>query len=137
MKIDPAEYVVLRREDITSVTQDWLEEHRLPMMTIPEFQKDMVMNTFRWFPDTVKNGQIDLHMLIYGICGEAGEVAEEMKKFLRGSRTEQQLTERLAIESVDCFHYIVLLWYVLGIDPGEVYQRITRDNEKRFGPQAS
>jgi NTP pyrophosphatase (non-canonical NTP hydrolase) len=97
----------------------------------------MVMNTFRWFPDTVKNGQIDLHMLIYGICGEAGEVAEEMKKFLRGSRTEQQLTERLAIESVDCFHYIVLLWYVLGIDPGEVYQRITRDNEKRFGPQAS
>lgn len=146
MKIDPDEYVVLKRDDLGNLFSDmgswddeeangWMDEHRLPMMTIPEFQKDMVDNTFRWFPGVVQNGEIDLHVLIYGICGEAGEIADEMKKFIRGSRTNDQLIDRLAIESVDCFHYIVLLWYVLGIDPGEVYQSLTEANEKRFGPE--
>src|SRR3954467_3710185 len=105
MNVDPSEYVVLKKSDIiaafkgedkfinnthsnlSQALDDWMEERRMNMWTIPEFQKDMVEKTFRWFPEVIKNGEIDLHMLIYGICGEAGEIADEMKKFLRGSRT--------------------------------------------------
>jgi len=149
MNIDPAEYVVMKKSDLealyanadviaatTPIDRDkWIEEHRLPLMTIPEFQKDMVDMTHRWFPEVVRDGTIDLNMLVYGICGEAGEIAEEMKKFIRGSRTQEQLIERLGDESVDCFHYIALLWVVLGIDPGVVYKKLTEANEKRFGPK--
>lgn len=149
MNVNPDEYVVLKRdvlhEKFVSIggpqctveeTDTWIDEHRMPLMTIPEFQKSMADNSVRWFPQTIKDGQIDLHMLLYGIGGEAGEILDEMKKFLRGSLTEAELRERLAIESVDCFHYIAMLWYVLGIDAGEYYLKITEANEKRFGPQA-
>lgn len=144
MKIDPSDYVVIKKSDLEEKfaeewskdeTARWVKEYRLNMWTIPEFQKDMVENTFRWFPETVKDGQIDLHMLLYGIAGEAGEIMDEMKKFLRGSRTQEELVEKLGNESVDCFHYIVLLWYVLGIDPGEVHAKLTEANEKRFGQE--
>src|SRR3954468_17725650 len=144
MNVDPDEYVVVKKSELRGALEDgmraeyvteWMEDHHIGMWTIPEFQKDMVEKTFRWFPEVIKNGEIDLHMLIYGICGEAGEIADEMKKFLRGSRTQEELVEKLGNESVDCFHYIALLWYVLGIDPGEVYAKITEANEKRFGPK--
>jgi NTP pyrophosphatase (non-canonical NTP hydrolase) len=144
MNVDPSEYVVLKKSDLEEKfaeewskdeTARWIEEYRMNMWTIPEFQKDMVEKTLRWFPGVVRDGEIDLNVLIYGICGEAGEIADEMKKFLRGSRTQEELVEKLGNESVDCFHYIALLWVVLGIDPGEVYAKLTEANEKRFGPQ--
>jgi NTP pyrophosphatase (non-canonical NTP hydrolase) len=153
MKIDPDEYVILKKSDlfqylgqflpkgdvdcapVAASMIEWVDENKMNMWTIPEFQKDMVEKTYRWFPDTVKDGEINLHMLIYGICGESGEIADEMKKFIRGSRTQEELVEKLGNESVDLFHYIALLWVVLGIDPGEVYAKLTEANEKRFGPK--
>lgn len=141
-----AEYVVIDRKVLTSLFAEmgswndeecngWLTENELPLMTIPEFQKDMVRNTHRWFPEMVKNGTLDLNMLMYGLLGEAGECAEVMKKFIRGSLTPEQFGLRLAEESVDLFHYLALLWVVTGTDPGIVYHQKTLINEERFGPK--
>ena len=141
-----AEYVVIDRAALKKVLIDatlgaefkvdnWIDENELPLMTIPEFQKDMVNNTQRWFPDMIRNGTIDLNMILYGLGGEVGECLDWMKKFIRGSITQQELIEKLAEESVDAFHYICLLWFIFGIDPGVVYHNKTIENEKRFGPK--
>jgi NTP pyrophosphatase (non-canonical NTP hydrolase) len=144
MKTD-GNYVVMDRKVLEGVLaidwneeeiNDWIEKHQLPFLTIPEFQRDMVQNTVRWFPDMIKDGTIDLNMLLYGLLGEAGECAEAMKKYIRGSiKTSTALTEKLAEESIDLFHYLCLLWVVLEIDPGYVYAQKTQENEKRFGPK--
>lgn len=152
MNIDPESYVVLSREDVMVAlmgganlrkedAEGWVEENQIPLMTIPQFQVSMVENSLKWFPEAHTNSlgdfQIDLMTTVLGIAGEAGEVADVLKKVTRGSLTLEEARPLLAEESVDVFHYVCLLWVALQIDPGEEYQRKTLINDKRFGNHPS
>jgi NTP pyrophosphatase (non-canonical NTP hydrolase) len=143
MNINPDDYIVVERsaleellaEEWTSTeAQGWMEEYEVPLMTLPEIQKSMIDNSFRWFPEAFANG-LDITLTILGVVGEAGEVADVLKKYMRKSLTKEEFEERVAEESVDLFHYLCMLWVGLGIDVTEVYKTKTEFNEQRFGPK--
>lgn len=92
----------------------------------------MIEDTHRWFPEACKDG-IDLMMLVLGVAGEAGEVADVLKKYVRGSLSREEMFGAIAFETIDVFHYLCLIWYILQIDPGEVYRQKREYNERRFG----
>jgi hypothetical protein len=117
-----SEYVVIRKDDLeTAFCQvsgggltrfmEHVDEKQLPLITIPEFQKEMFADSKRWFGE---EASIDLTMHVFGLVGEAGEVAEEL---------------------VDTMIYLFLLFVILGIDPGPVYAQKREYNEQRFGPK--
>jgi len=154
MNIDPESYVVMEREALIDMlsfiggkagmrehAEEWVEENEIPLMTIPQFQKDIVENSIKWFPDAMTNSmgavQIDLVVTVLGIAGEAGEVADVLKKVARGSITLEEARSLLAEESIDLFHYLCMLWVALQIDPSEEYSKKTLFNDKRFGNHPS
>jgi NTP pyrophosphatase (non-canonical NTP hydrolase) len=51
---------------------------------------------------------------IFGLVGEAGEVASEMKKLQRGTITPKEFTETTLLECGDVLHYIVKILDDLG-----------------------
>jgi len=60
-------------------------------------------------------GEDKLLRTILGICGEAGEVAEAMKKYLRGDYSKEVLTEMLKKELGDVLYYIGVCAHEFGI----------------------
>jgi NTP pyrophosphatase (non-canonical NTP hydrolase) len=138
-----SEYVVIRKDDLeTAFCQvsgggltrfmEHVDEKQLPLITIPEFQKEMFADSKRWFGE---EASIDLTMHVFGLVGEAGEVADEIKKVLRGSQTLEEAAPKIAEELVDTMIYLFLLFVILGIDPGPVYAQKREYNEQRFGPK--
>ncbi len=144
MNIDPDKYVVLDREtlidkladdSLTSMlgqAEEWIDENQVPLMTLPQIEKDIIDNSLKWFPEAFEKG-IDLNLAVLGITGEAGECADILKKFLRGSIDRDEMYRQLAIETVDVLHYLCMVWVALQVDVSEMYQWKTAVNEKRFG----
>jgi NTP pyrophosphatase (non-canonical NTP hydrolase) len=62
-----------------------------------------------------------LSYLAIGLCGEAGEAANKLKKFLRGDMPlDADLTEKLIYELGDCMWYIAQFAGALGFTLSEV-----------------
>lgn len=141
MKINPDEYIVIDKKTLyklfdevhlSDMFDEWVENNEVPLMTLPQIQKDIVENSRRWWPK-LHGDQLDLTATVLGICGEAGEVADELKKYGRGSTSQEQMVLNMANETIDLFHYICMIWVALSIDPVEVYKLKTEFNESRFG----
>lgn len=144
MKVDnPDEYVVLKREELVqdfaesdftqAAVEQWIDEHEVPLMTLPQIEKDIFDNTVKWFPEMIKNGQLDLTMVLMGLAGEAGECADTFKKYIRRSLTAEEFQDKLTEETIDLLHYIAMIWIVFQRDPSEEYRKKTALNEQRFG----
>lgn len=146
MKVDnPDEYVVLKRTELrdqlasgkltgmVGQSEEWIDEHEVPLMTLPQIEKDIFDNTVKWFPEMIKNGQLDLTMVLMGLAGEAGECADTFKKFIRGSLTAEKFQDKLTEETIDLLHYVAMIWIVFQRDPSEEYRKKTALNEQRFG----
>ena len=61
-------------------------------------------------------GRDDLVGLTLGLAGEAGEVANDVKKHLRGDFDEVEMRERLAKELADVRIYLEMLAEALNVD---------------------
>lgn len=98
------------------------------MTTLRVTAAEMRANSERWFPQ-LHDGTIDL-VVFYGVglVGEAGEVANVIKKRMRGEPTDS-IGEELA----DVFTYLVLLADELGVDLVREYKRKAVTNQVRWG----
>lgn len=92
--------------------------------------QDMLKDSERWFGEEVAN---DPTVLILGIVGEAGEVADEFKKMLRGSQTEAVAWPKIMEECVDVFIYLMSLCALVNFNIIEGYDEKRAFNEQRFG----
>lgn len=97
---------------------------------IEAYIKEMQDDSARWFP----NGGRDLLVLVLGLVGESGEVADQLKKYLRNPSDEawEMRKEKLVTEIIDVFHYWCLLVGLLEIDVDEVYRRKREYNIERY-----
>lgn len=101
-------------------------------LTIHELMATCSADTARWFPGVIADPRH--HTL--GLCGEAGEFANVMKKIDRGSMKLEDFETREALgsELADVLIYVAILADMLDIDLEEEYGRKRDFNERRFGP---
>lgn len=83
----------------------------------------------RWFPDVFN----DITMITLGITGEAGEVADELKKMIRGTRSPEEGWPKYAMELVDVLIYVCCAAKILNLDLAEAFWEKRQFNEERFG----
>jgi NTP pyrophosphatase (non-canonical NTP hydrolase) len=100
-----------------------------PMFDLYEIQRQMKADSDRWFgPGTSEN----LVLMVLGIVGESGEVADIVKKVMRGSLTMEEATPKMKEEMIDILHYWLMVAGMLGIDIGMEYSKKRMFNEVRF-----
>jgi NTP pyrophosphatase (non-canonical NTP hydrolase) len=85
----------------------------------------------RWFPQTSES----VALTVLALCGEAGEVANVIKKIERGSCDfkDPKVRYDLNMEVADVFTYLVLLAGQLGVDLIQLYKLKRIENQRRFG----
>ncbi len=85
-----------------------------------------------YFPELAKDGaQLILHMGL-GLVGEAGEIANDLKKWHRGDFDSVELASRLSSELPDVLIYLVLLAGAMNINLEEVWEIKKEYNDERY-----
>lgn len=106
-------------------------------MNLQEITKEARENSRRWFPITHDDGKALVPLAVHyalGLVGEAGEVANVVKKWLRkGEDNPIALGTDLELELADVFIYLLLLADEVGVDLGDAYERKRDINEARWG----
>jgi NTP pyrophosphatase (non-canonical NTP hydrolase) len=98
-------------------------------MDIDTLAKNITADSKRWFPSSYA----DLTMLTLGINGEAGEVADIVKKITRGTTTVQKELNNLREELIDVLIYVLQAGELLQLDWDVEYAKKRTINEIRFG----
>lgn len=94
----------------------------------------MRQDSERWFPEMHADPQVPMAVFYaLGLSGEVGEVANEVKKGLRGHQENGVRRIDLAAELADVFTYLLLLADELGIDLVAEYRKKAAVNEARWG----
>ena len=89
------------------------------MYTLNEYQADTVETAV--YPGAFTGSKEELNYLIFGLVGEAGEIANAYKKTLRkGIPVSDELAEALADELGDVLWYAARLAEALGKDLSDV-----------------
>lgn len=99
--------------------------------SIEDYQRDMAENSKRWFPH--KEESPDLTYDIVRLVAEAGEILKEYHHYLRGDFDVRTLVDKALEESLDLFHFVLLLWDRFDYDFKTAYINKTKFNEERFG----
>ena len=89
------------------------------------------------FPWDQSISENDLRMLEYlalALCGESGEVANAVKKVIRGDITYEQQREAVISEIVDVLIYVMKFAYQMGFDLETAYHQKMEYNESKFRP---
>jgi NTP pyrophosphatase (non-canonical NTP hydrolase) len=101
------------------------------MMDLNDYIDEMERDSNRWFD--YEDGEHQLRTFVLGLCGESGEVADLLKKYIRGSKTFDEMKDLMEVELIDVFHYWCLLIGLLGVDVEVVYRKKRKVNVARFG----
>jgi NTP pyrophosphatase (non-canonical NTP hydrolase) len=104
--------------------------------TLDSIAAEARRNSERWFPFVHDEDAAVVPLAVHyalGMCGEAGEVANLIKKALRKGETT---SEGLADELADVFIYLLLLADEAGINLYAAYQHKRDICEKRWGKPA-
>ena len=100
-----------------------IEELERFMSTVNKNSEEKSMNFTEYQAAAKKTAIYPKESLFYpalGLAGEAGEVANKVKKLYRGDLTKAELKEALSKELGDCCWYIAALCDEMGLDMGEV-----------------
>lgn len=106
-------------------------------MDLVEIQKIEAGDVRVYFPNRFENDADRLTHMVLGLVGEAGEVANEVKKWDRGDFDHIELSGRLRKELPDILIYLVLVADILKIDLDTAYHNKKEFNEQRFGKAQS
>lgn len=101
--------------------------------TLQDYVAEMYEDGKRWFP----NGGLDIVTLTLGLVGEAGEVADQLKKHLRNPVDWEGRQEKIREELIDVFHYWCLLVGAFQVNVEEEYTRKREKNIARYERQPS
>ena len=102
-------------------------------MNFTEYQKSAITTKKFW-----DEKQLELSYCALGLCGEAGEVAEFIKKHILGTKPlDTDRLEKLKYELGDVLWYIAALCDALDFDMGEVAQMNVNKLRKRHGESFS
>lgn len=124
---------LLKGVGLADLTDQVIDEMEVPMSTIDDFTRSIVENSERWFPNAYVTPEQAILTNVLGIAGEGGEIADEYKKFVRGSLTWDELVDKLNEESIDLMHYLFQLWHFNKTNVANEYGKKTIVNEHRFG----
>jgi hypothetical protein len=112
-------------------------------MNVNERAKQALEDGRRWFPNVANSLGHDA----LSLCGEAGEVANLVKKVDRGTHTLPQVLSRLVDEVVDVQTYLYEIMELINeahiekhgtsIDWDDAYDIKRSFNENRFGKKGS
>lgn len=92
-------------------------------------------DSVRWFGDTHAAHSLVHHTL--SICGEAGELANLMKKIDRNSLdwNDSHVRYEAAMELADIFTYLLCISFLMGVDLKKAYEMKRTVNQERFTKQ--
>jgi NTP pyrophosphatase (non-canonical NTP hydrolase) len=84
----------------------------------------------KWFPDKAT----DLRHHALGLAGEAGEVANWVKKVDRGTHSldDPGVRKEIGEEAVDVMIYALSVMAILGVDPVALWDLKRAKNKRRF-----
>jgi NTP pyrophosphatase (non-canonical NTP hydrolase) len=105
------------------------DTHKREPLTLGEVQAQCGLDSQRWFPATSQN----VAFMTLALCGEAGELANLIKKVERGSSTVEESIEAVHSEIVDVLIYVANLANATGLDLEQAYIDKRSFNEQRFG----
>lgn len=86
-------------------------------------------DTDRWFPEANVN---NLPFMVLALCGEAGELANLVKKVERGSISLADAEKHIDEEIIDVFTYLLNIAGLRGLDLLQAYRNKRNINELRF-----
>jgi NTP pyrophosphatase (non-canonical NTP hydrolase) len=88
----------------------------------------------RWFGDLENDVVHSIPYNVLALCGEAGELANIIKKVERGSLKWGDATVRYeaVMEAVDVMIYLFNFFALCGADPKKAYDTKRAENELRF-----
>lgn len=98
-------------------------------MDLSNLVKQCQEDSDRWFPSISK----DLPFTVLALVGETGEMANLVKKVVRGSVSLEKIKDDLGEEAVDVLIYLCMVFSALDIDIEKVYTEKRAKNELRFG----
>jgi NTP pyrophosphatase (non-canonical NTP hydrolase) len=95
-------------------------------------ERQALEDSQRWFGDVANSHSLSHHVL--ALCGEAGELANVVKKIERGSLDQRSAATMMMLnmETVDVFTYTLNIAGLLGLDLDKGNQYTRAANEKRF-----
>lgn len=102
---------------------------------IIQLQKDFDANhkiRFNWAQEVSEKNIEHLQFLVLSLAGEVGEMANCVKKVVRGDEEYTTSKEKLSEELADVFIYVLKLAYQLNIDLEKAYFQKLKINEERF-----
>jgi NTP pyrophosphatase (non-canonical NTP hydrolase) len=107
-------------------------------MDLKEIVRQCRGDSKRWFPNNWNNNtEADVAFHILATAGEAGELANQMKKVLRGDISFEEAKSSISEEAIDVFIYLCNIFALLEVDPVKLYAIKRRRNEQRFGNRPS
>lgn len=106
-----------------------------PEMYMFEVSEMLLAASQRWFPQIYNRPPFDqlIHMVL-GVTGEAGELANVVKKINRNrNETTEEMVEWLLTETADVMVYCLLIFALYDVDPMQIIAAKHQQNELRFG----
>jgi NTP pyrophosphatase (non-canonical NTP hydrolase) len=100
-----------------------------PARTIEGIIAQCLADSERWFPDTSK----DLPFQTLALAGEVGELANLVKKTVRGTNAYEAEKEHMKEEAIDVLIYLCNILGLLNVDVVEAYNAKREFNSIRFG----
>lgn len=98
-------------------------------MNIQEMAEQCLKDSDEWFPN--QSRQPDF--LVLCLFGEVGELANEVKKVLRGTHRFDDQLPKIKEEATDVLIYLLNFMAIMGIDIEKEYNDKRQFNVSRFG----
>lgn len=90
------------------------------------------VSAFPWDEKIADHNLEILEFLLVAFAGEFGEVANIVKKIVRGDYTLDEKRNEISEEIADMFAYLIKLSYQLNIDLEEAYLKKVHKNQEKF-----